>query len=1133
MQLFRLKPLALATAAIAVLCSAAAAEQPAFRLRPWFLRDGRDVEASLADVPAATGGMRVALKTPDGKTVDVQLAPQDGHSLRYLANAKLAAGREFREWNFDKLPKELGDFPATVRAAFLRVVCEDHQFATACVELLREDYTRRYYPLKSLRDEDRALAEKLQQAIDAAARKAEAVVYPTVYRAYTPEKDAAVCNFKETEHFLFHWGNDKIGSGKDWWKEGRQELTFAWFERVWRHFEAAGAPMPMAAGTPNEAKRAKIPVFITGTGLPKHKDGFAFGGENILMHPNALGPGSSVVGHEFTHTMQLHMGGFRNSPLVGWFWECHANWSSHQFMPDYPGAFEVWLARAHYELNSSRHNYGSWLFLQQLAEDPRFGPGFCYEVWLRNRKDEKDSSIEDPIQTFMRLGAERGIWKGDGCAGFGDAIGEMAARRVTMDFSPHWAYTRSLRFMEKSDEAARMQTMLEKVPDRPGWWRPLWSAAPRQYGINLVELIPDSGTVEVDFAGVPSENAGWRTTLVAVNEKGEPRYSRMTPGGKLSLALRGEKRVVLAIAATPTRYIPDDFRPGYGKKPRFPYELSVRGATPTSDPGRRTFAKGDSAPHPNGGGLVGKGAKVAPTAYVGPDAMVLDSARVNDNARIEGHAVIRNAAEVSGNAVVGDWAVLADSAKAGEDARIRGNAKLAGGVEVGGRARVMDYVHLDGKGRISDDALIRGWGELHTDPEAPLSGGVIAGEDLECHLKGRVEPINGGMLYGYLNAEIFAKELEDNRHLYARWSFDQANGALLPDVNADCTGTLRGAPVFGADGDRRVVSFNGRDQYALVEPHAADSAALTFDFIVKPGAAAANQVVFDFGGPDSSLLFTPRDTRGRAVLLARKGKVAQSVAAPALPPGKWTRVTLTIGGGTGRIFYDGALAATAAITLVPGDLGFTAGYLGRASTGGGFFAGALDDFSIYRRAVADVKELPEPWKTPSGWGIRGGAWTLESGVFRQGNPSAKQAVLFLPGSEAWTDYTVALQARRLAGTNAYRVHFRSPNAEKGWVVDFGQEGKGSAVKENGVTYGGPNTFIVPNWDEWQDVQIAVKGGEFSATLAGKKVTETTKAITPAKGGFALGTRESSAEFRNIKVTAPDGKVLFESRAVKP
>ena len=1099
----------------------------------WFLADGRDVEATLGKADPAKDGMAVSLKMADGNSAVGLLGPQDGHSLRYLANVRLAEGREFRDWHFDKLPKELADFPATVRGAFLRVVCEDHQFSTACLELIRDDYTRRYFPLKALRDDDREHALKLQAALDDAAKKSAPAPYPVKYEAYTPERDAAVCNFKETEHFLFHWGNDKSASGKEWWQDDRQEMTFAWFERVWRHFEAAGAPMPMAAGTPNEAKRAKIPVYISGTGLPKHKDGFAFGGQSILMHPGALGPGSSVVGHEFTHTMQLHMGGFRNSPFVGWFWECHANWSSHQFMPDYPGAFEVWMARAHYELNSSRHNYGSWLFLQQLAEDPRFGPGFCYEVWLKNRKDEKDSSIEDPLQTFMRIGVERGVWKGDGCAGFGDAIGEMAARRVTMDFSPHGAYTRSLRFMEGSDEAARLRTTLEKVPDRAGWWRPLWSHAPRQFGINLVELVPDGKSVEVEFAGLPAENAGWRVALVAVDDRGEPRYSRMTAGGKISLALRGEKRVVLAIAATPTRYVPDDFRPGYGRKPRFPYEIAVRGATPAAEPRRKVFAKGDSTPHPNGGGLVGKGAKVATTAFVGPDAMVLDGAKVSGNARIEGHAIVRGVAQVGGNAIVGGWALVGDSVKVGDDARIRGNVKLGGGVEVTGRARVTEYVHLDGKGRIGDDALIRGWGEIHIDPQAPLGGGVVAGEDLECHLKGRVAPINGGMLYGYLNADIFAKELEDNRHLFARWSFDKPNGVLLPDVNADCTGVLRGAPVFAKDGDRRVLTLDGRSQYVLIEPHAADSAALTFDILVKPATAGANQVLFDFGGADSSLLFTPRDTKGRAVFLVRNGKTVQSVAAPALDAGRWTRVTLSIGDGTGRIFLDGKPAASAPMTLVPGDLGFTAGFIGRAGTGGGLFAGALDDFSIYRRAITDVKELPEPWKTPADWIIKGGAWTLDAGVFRQSDATAKEALLFLAGSETWTDCTITLQARRISGPNAFRVHFRSHSPGKGWVADFGQDGKGTALKENGITFGGPNNFTIPNWDEWQDVRLAVRGTEVAVELGGKKATETKRPVEPANGGIALGTRESSAEFRNIKVTGADGKMLFESRTVKP
>ena len=113
-----------------------------------------------------------------------------------------------------------------------------------------------------------------------------------------------------------------------------------------------------------------------------------------------------------------------------------------------------------------------------------------------------------------------------------------------------------------------------------------------------MELTPDTGSKNVDvmFVGIPSENAGWRATLVAVNEAGESRYSRMTKGGRLSMPLLDAKRVVLAIAATPTKYVPDLSQPGYGKKPRFPYMVAFRGAKPSTDPGRKIYVKGNGAP---------------------------------------------------------------------------------------------------------------------------------------------------------------------------------------------------------------------------------------------------------------------------------------------------------------------------------------------------------------------------------------------------------------------------------------------------------------------------------------------------------------------------------------------------------
>eukprot|EP00854_Cymbomonas_tetramitiformis_P011741 gene11741-13865_t len=186
--------------------------------------------------------------------------------------------------------------------------------------------------------------------------------------------------------------------------------------------------------------RPKVNVYISNTGLPKHRSGWAFGGRDMMLSPGAMLEGSSVLPHEFGHVMQTHLQGFTLSggsqPVVGWIWESHANWASHQFVPSYAPVLEWWLARCHYELTSTRHNYGSWLFLQHLLEHSGAPSDFCFRFWQENRKDGRGNSVEDPLQTVMRCGAELGIFPAhDPVGGFGDMIGDMAARMVTMDYT--------------------------------------------------------------------------------------------------------------------------------------------------------------------------------------------------------------------------------------------------------------------------------------------------------------------------------------------------------------------------------------------------------------------------------------------------------------------------------------------------------------------------------------------------------------------------------------------------------------------------------------------------------------------------------------------------------------------------
>jgi hypothetical protein len=270
------------------------------------------------------------------------------------------------------------DWPHVVNGSFVRVVCEDLQFSVAVVELIDSEYHRRYFPLKALAEADQQAAKALQAEHDTRLPAAVDPPYESVPTQYHPGDQGI--HTAETRHFVFYWGDDHNGTGKIVF----DDPTFiprnqAWFEKVWDFFDRQmHAPMPMA----NQSKRHKINVYITGTGLKNHKEGFAFGGEEVVINPAAMGPGSSVIPHEFTHTIQFYTGGLRDNPLVGWIWETHADWSCHQFMPGFPDALGVYFERQHYELSSSRMNYGSWPFLQYMGDYAAGCPaGLFYRRW--------------------------------------------------------------------------------------------------------------------------------------------------------------------------------------------------------------------------------------------------------------------------------------------------------------------------------------------------------------------------------------------------------------------------------------------------------------------------------------------------------------------------------------------------------------------------------------------------------------------------------------------------------------------------------------------------------------------------------------------------------------------------------
>ncbi|MFI6699044.1 beta-L-arabinofuranosidase domain-containing protein [Streptomyces sp. NPDC050509] len=119
--------------------------------------------------------------------------------------------------------------------------------------------------------------------------------------------------------------------------------------------------------------------------------------------------------------------------------------------------------------------------------------------------------------------------------------------------------------------------------------------------------------------------------------------------------------------------------------------------------------------------------------------------------------------------------------------------------------------------------------------------------------------------------------------------------------------------------------------------------------------------VFDFGtGTGTYMFLTADDGTGPRFAITTGGNSGEQRirgTAP-LPVGQWVHLTVTLAGGTGTLYVDGAVAGTnAAMTLSPADLGAPKNnWIGRSQFGDPNLAGTVDEFHLYDRAL-DAAEV--------------------------------------------------------------------------------------------------------------------------------------------------------------------------------
>ncbi|HEY4246236.1 MAG TPA: alpha-L-arabinofuranosidase C-terminal domain-containing protein [Lacunisphaera sp.] len=141
----------------------------------------------------------------------------------------------------------------------------------------------------------------------------------------------------------------------------------------------------------------------------------------------------------------------------------------------------------------------------------------------------------------------------------------------------------------------------------------------------------------------------------------------------------------------------------------------------------------------------------------------------------------------------------------------------------------------------------------------------------------------------------------------------------------------------------------------------------------------------------------------------------------------------------------------------------------------------------------------------SQWKFPHGHWTVENGAIRPVGTNPQSWAL--AGDANWTDYTVTLRARKLAGAEGFIVLWHATDGDnyRWWNIGgWGNTVSRCEVSESGgrAAYGPSTPFTVAT-DQWYNLKLEVKGHNARGYIDGKLVMEATdETQTPAKAAFA-------------------------------
>nr|WP_233566685.1 DUF5695 domain-containing protein [Cohnella endophytica] len=193
----------------------------------------------------------------------------------------------------------------------------------------------------------------------------------------------------------------------------------------------------------------------------------------------------------------------------------------------------------------------------------------------------------------------------------------------------------------------------------------------------------------------------------------------------------------------------------------------------------------------------------------------------------------------------------------------------------------------------------------------------------------------------------------------ANYLFNESTGTTAADSSGNGkNATLTGGTSWVAGHAGNALGLNGTNAYASLPSGIVSNVNdFTISTWVKLTALSDWARIFDFGTGTSNYMFLAPRAGGsglRFAITTSGNGSEQQLNAPVLTTGSWTHVAVTLTGSTGRLYVNGALVATnTSMTLKPSSLGNTTlNYIGKSQFGDPYLNGAIDDFTIYSRALS-------------------------------------------------------------------------------------------------------------------------------------------------------------------------------------